>query len=907
LAKLTGGIRTFDSADSSLYVVDAVSITGVNLVTGEEIRKAFLSFFESKGHLVVPSSSLVPRDDPTVLLTTAGMQQMIPFMVGRQVPPHPRLTSCQKCFRSTDIDSVGNPRNLTFFEMLGNFSIGDYFKREAIQFAWEFSLDWLKLPKEKIYITVHPTDDEAKSYWLEVGMPEERISYLEDNFWGPPGDSGPCGPDSELFIDMGPEMGCGRPECAPGCDCNRYLEYWNLVFMQYYQDVDGTRTPLPRKNIDTGLGLERMAAIKQGCRSVYETDLFRPILQAAEDLSGRRYGESDKTDFSLRVIADHGRAMTFLTADGVLPSNEGRGYVLRRIIRRAVRHGRLLGVDGAFLPGIVDEVVDRMAGAYPELAERHQLVRRVVAQEEDRFIRTLQSGLGLLDRWIGEAKEGGLSVLPGGLMFRLYDTYGFPRELSAEIVRESGLGVDEDGFREAMERQRQLSRASAKFGRVLEVRDSGAAVDEVEQSRFVGYELLQTEAQIVALLEGGKWEPRVDQGMDAIVILDRTPFYAESGGQVGDTGVITTADGRFEVRDTQHDDAGRILHFGTVVEGFLEVSSSAMAIIDAERRIDTARHHTLTHLLHKALRDRLGTHVAQAGSLVSPEVARFDFTHDAPLTAEDLRAVEMEVNSRILANMPVLITTRTFEEARALGAMALFTEKYGDLVRTVGIGDYSLELCGGTHVPSTGVIGVAHILSEGSVGAGVRRIEMVAGRPALRALRARMDELETIAVQLGTVPEMAAERLQAILEELASSRKEVARLRSRLARVEAESLLTKAVEVNGARVVSSQVEAPTMDAMREMVDWLRPRLEPGVIVLGAVVNDRPSFVASVSKQLVSSRFDAVKLVRQVAAQTGGGGGGRPEMAQAGGKDPRQMRAALESVQRLVADELGSRA
>ncbi|MGE5619107.1 MAG: alanine--tRNA ligase [Sphingomonadaceae bacterium] len=872
-------------------------------MTGDEIRKAFLDFFASKGHLVMPSSSLVPRDDPTVLLTTAGMQQMIPYMVGKQAPPHPRLTSCQKCFRTTDIDSVGNPRNLTFFEMLGNFSIGDYFKKEAIAFAWEFSLDWLKLPKDKIYVTVHPTDDEAKGYWLEVGIPEERISYLEDNFWGPPGDSGPCGPDSELFIDMGPEMGCGRPECAPGCDCNRYLEYWNLVFMQYFQDVDGTRTPLPRKNIDTGLGLERMAAIKQGHRTVYETDLFRPILQAAESLSRRQYGSDDRTDFSLRVIADHGRAMTFLTGDGVLPSNEGRGYVLRRVIRRAVRHGRLLGVEGPFLSSVVDVVVNHMARAYPELAERHQFIRRVVSQEEERFNRTLQTGLGLLDRWIAEAKEQQLPALPGDLMFRLYDTYGFPRELSAEIAREAGLGVDEKGFQAAMERQRQLSRAAAKFGRVLEVRDAAGAVDEVEETRFLGYQLTETEGQIVALLEAGKWQPRLDSGTAGIVILDRTPFYAESGGQVGDTGLIVTADGRFEVHDTQRDEGGRILHIGTVVEGFLEVSSTAKASIDIERRLDTARHHTLTHLLHKALRDRLGTHVAQAGSLVAPEVARFDFTHDAALAPEDLRAVEAEINAKILANIPVEITDRTLEEAKAAGAMALFTEKYAELVRTVGIGDYSLELCGGTHVSNTGVLGVAHILTEGSVGAGVRRIEAVAGRPALRAIRSRIDALEAVGAEVGTVADMALERVRATVEELNAARKEVSRLRSRLARVEADSLLAKAVRLNGAGVIASAVEAESMDAMREMVDWLRPKLGAGVIVLGAVFNDRPNFVASVSKELISPRLDAVKLVRQVAAQTGGGGGGRPEMAQAGGKDPQQLRSALDSVPRLVQEAL----
>ena len=872
-------------------------------MTGDEIREAYLRFFESKGHLRMPSSSLVPKDDPTVLLTTAGMQQMIPYMLGKQQPPRPRLTSCQKCFRTTDIESVGNPRNLTFFEMLGNFSIGDYFKKDAIAFAWEFSLDWLKLPKEQIYITVHPTDDEAKRYWLDIGVPEERISYLEENFWGPPGDSGPCGPDSELFIDRGIEHGCGKPDCAPGCDCSRFLEYWNLVFMQFYQATDGTRTPLPRTNIDTGLGLERMAAIKQDKRTVYETDIFLPVLQTAEQISRHPYGVDEKTDFALRVIADHGRAVTFLAGDGVLPSNEGRGYILRRILRRAVRYGRLLGVEGPFLGDVVDRVVEHMSKAYPELAERHHFIRRVITQEEERFSRTLQSGLTLLDRWIGEAKEGGLSVLPGDLLFRLYDTYGFPRELSAEIASDAGLEVDEAGFKAAMQRQRELSRSRAVFGGERHV-EMNEGASEIEASRFIGYEAVESEAQITALLVAGQWQPRIDQGTDSMVVLDRTPFYAESGGQVGDTGVIKTDNGRFEVHDTQHDDAGRILHIGTVTDGFLEVSDSAIAKIDVERRLDIVRHHTVTHLLHKALRDRLGTHVTQAGSLVSPEIARFDFTHDAALTPEDLRVAEAEINSRILENIPVETTLRSLDEARAAGAMALFSEKYGQTVRTVKIGDYSLELCGGTHAPNTGMLGVAQILSESSVAAGVRRIEIVAGRAALRAIRARTDELATIAAELGTVPELAAERVTATAEDLTASRKEVARLRSRLARVEAESLLSKAVEVDGARVLSSAVEAQSMDAMREMVDWLRPRLEPGIIVLGAVINDRPSFVASVSKSLISPKFDAVKLVKQVASQTGGGGGGRPEMAQAGGKDPRQMKNALESVTRTVAEGLG---
>jgi alanyl-tRNA synthetase len=872
-------------------------------LTGEEVRKAFLSYFESKGHLALPSSSLVPRDDPTVLLTTAGMQPMIPYMMGRATPPNLRLASCQKCFRTTDIDSVGNPRNLTFFEMLGNFSIGDYFKREAIQFAWEFSMDWLKLPEEKIWITVHPTDDEAVRHWREIGIAEDRISALEDNFWGPPGSSGPCGPDSELFIDMGPEMGCGRPDCAPGCDCDRYLEYWNLVFIQFFQDLDGTRSPLPRANIDTGLGLERMAAIKQGVKTVYDTDLFRPIIRAAEGLSGRDYGVDPKIDFSMRVMADHGRAMTFLTADGVLPSNDGRGYVLRRVIRRAVRHGRLLGIEGPFLRDLVDTVADRMSGAYPELAERQQFVLRIVGQEEERFNRTLHTGMNLLDRWIVEAKEGGLSALPGDLMFRLYDTYGFPRELSAEIAREQGLSVDEEGFRSSMERQRQLARSRAKFGHALQVEGAGGAIGEVDVSSFLGYESLEIQSQVVALVEAGKLTSRMEAGSDGIVILDKTPFYAESGGQVGDTGVIRTPEGRFDVRDTQYDDAGRILHIGTVAEGYLDISSSAVAAVDAERRMSTARHHTLTHLLHRALRNQLGTHVTQAGSLVSPDIARFDFTHDAPLSADDLRAVETEINRGIMAGMAVVAQARSLEEARSEGAMALFTEKYGDVVRTVGIEDYSLELCGGTHVSNTGSLGVAHILSESSIGAGVRRIEVVAGMPALWAIRRRMDDVEEIAGELGTSPDLVVERVRVLNEELASSRKEVSRLQSRMARAEAEALMAKSVEVNGATVVSAAVDAASMDAMREMIDWLRPRLGKGVIVLGSIINDRPNFVAAVSKDLITPQLDAVKLVRQVAAPTGGGGGGRPDMAQAGGKDSRQMRAALDSVPQLVSDAL----
>ncbi|HEY8476627.1 MAG TPA: alanine--tRNA ligase, partial [Chloroflexota bacterium] len=662
-------------------------------VTSEEIRRAWLDFFKGKGHLEMPSSSLVPHDDPTVLLTTAGMQQMIPFMLGREQPPRRRLVSIQKCFRTTDIDSVGNLRNLTFFEMLGNFSIGDYFKAEAIAWAWEFVLDWLKLPADRLWITVHPTDDEAVDLWLRTGVPRERIVPLEENWWGPPGLSGPCGPDSELYLDRGEALGCGRPDCKPGCDCERFLEFWNLVFMQYYQDEHGHRTPLAQKNIDTGAGLERLSAIMQECRSVYETDLFRPIVAGVERLTGLTYGASPEQDFGLRVLADHGRGMTFLVGDGVVPSNEGRGYVLRRIVRRAVRYGRLLGLDRPFLTHIVDLVIDRMGKVYPSLIADRERIRQTVATEEERFAATLQAGLALLERWTAEARDRGERSLSGELVFKLYDTYGFPKELTAEILRERGLTFDEDEYRRAMEEQRARSRAAGRFavaGRAL-----GTTLD-VPRTEFLGYEATSAEGRVLALQRDGVPVEAMGEGETGVVVLDRTPFYAEAGGQVGDTGVLVGPAGRFLVEDTQSDGAGHHLHLGRVVEGVLQLGETVQATVDARRREDIMRHHTVTHLLHQALQDVLGPHALQAGSLVSPDVARFDFAHPRPVSPEELERVAEIVNQKILADAPVTATWMSLEEARSLGAKMLFGEKYGERVRVVSIDGYSRELCGGT-------------------------------------------------------------------------------------------------------------------------------------------------------------------------------------------------------------------
>lgn len=866
-------------------------------MTSDQIRESFLQFFQEKNHLVVPSSSLVPQGDPTLLLTNAGMVQMKPYFLGEVNPPSPRLASVQKCFRTVDIDKVGNERTLTFFEMLGNFSVGDYFKEGAIAFAWEYLTERARLEPERLYPTIYPDDEEAYEAWRTIaGVPPERIYRLEDNWWEA-GPVGPNGPDSEIYYDRGPEFGCGLPTCQPGCECARFLEVWNLVFMQYYRDPSGAQTPLPRKNIDTGMGLERLSMLLQKKRTIFETDLFAPIIDRAAAIAGVSYGSDERTDFSLRVIADHSRAVAFLIADGVLPSNEGRGYILRRVLRRAVRHGRLLGIQRPFLQETAQVVIDRMSGAYPELLQRRDFILKVIEMEEARFSQTLAVGLSVLDQLMAEARARGQTQLGGEDVFRLYDTYGFPVELTIELAREAGFSVDLEGFERAMLRQREQARAAARFGGGPKASAEAYASLPLEVT-FLGYERLNATSQIVGMIVNGQLVGEMGQGDEGEIVLGETPFYPEAGGQVGDTGKIANERGVAQVLDTQRPVPNLIVHRVRIVEGALLSGDVVEAIVDAERREDIARHHSATHLLHKALREVLGSHVQQAGSLVAPDRLRFDFTHFRPVTADELLAIEGRVNQEIRCNLPRATTITTYQEALAAGAMALFGEKYGERVRMVCLGDYSCELCGGTHVNRTGDIGYFVITSEGSVGAGVRRIEALAGRPAEHFVREKLSLLDRLAKRLGGDVEA---RVQALLEELEEERRQVQQLQRQLLAGEVDRLLARAVPVDDLEVIAAQVEVPSLDALRELGDRLRSRIRRGVIVLGSVLGGKPALIAMVTPGVAINASD---LVKKVAAIVGGSGGGRPDLAQAGGRFPEKLGEALQQVVPLVRGQLG---
>jgi alanyl-tRNA synthetase len=872
----------------------------VKLLTGSELRKMFLDFFAERGHLVLPSASLVPEGDPTLLFTGAGMVQFKPYFSGEVVPPSKRLASAQKCFRTTDIDKVGNERSLTFFEMLGNFSIGDYFKRGAIELAWEFVTEHLELPEERIWASIFHEDDEASELWEEIALPATRIVRLgkEDNFWGPAGETGPCGPCSEMFYDRGPDVGCGTEECAPGCDCERFLEIWNLVFMQYHQDAEGKLTPLPKQNIDTGMGLERTAVVMQDAGSVYETDLFAPLIEESCELVGKPYGEDEAVDRSLRIMAEHGRAVTFLVADGVLPSNEGRGYVLRRILRRAVRHGRLLGRDDPFLEQIAKVVIATMGEQYPELKERESFIVGVLAQEESGFQQTLAVGSTLLEELIDRVSSEGKMVVPGDEVFRLYDTYGFPVELTREMCAERGFSLDEEGFEKAMLGQRERAREAQAFG--LEKEKEFYRPLDLPGTRFVGYDRLEVASQIINLAKDGRVVDHAVQGDPVAVVLNESPFYAEAGGQVGDTGSISGANGEIAVLDTQSPLPGLIVHYGEVRQGSLRSGEEIVARVDEDRRLDIARNHTATHLLHRALRDTLGEHAQQSGSEVSPDRMRFDFTHLQAVEKDELRAIERRVNAKIMEDLPVVTQITDYETAVASGAFAIFGEKYGDEVRMVSAGDYSRELCGGTHLTATGQMGFFQILSEGSIGRGLRRIEAVTGRGAEEFVEAKLTQIERLALAVGGTPADLESNLNALLAEVERQRREIRDLQRRMASVETARALDDVREVNGVKVLAVEVEAPNMETLREMSDWLRDRLGSAVIVLGANMRGKPGFVAAVTPDLAEKGLSADRLVKQVAAVVGGGGGGRPTLAQAGGKDSGRLGEALGLVVDLVA-------
>jgi alanyl-tRNA synthetase len=865
----------------------------------DEIRSAFLKFFEEKGHKIIPSSSLVPKGDPTLLLTSAGMVQVKPYFLGEVKPPNKRLASCQKCFRTSDIESVGDATHLTFFEMLGNFSVGDYFKKEAIAWAWEFVTERMRIPTEKLWVTIYLDDDESFRYWRAIGVPESKIIRCgeEDNFWGPAGSSGPCGPCSEIHYDFGIEKGCGKPDCKPNCECGRFTELWNLVFTQYNQDESGYRTPLPSPNIDTGMGLERLTAVMVGKSSVYDTDLFTPLLDCVAGLTGKKYGSGADDDNAVRVVAEHGRAVTFLIADGVLPDNEGRGYVLRRLLRRAALYGRRLGLDKPFLSELADTAIKQMSHIYPELKQRRDFIKKVIQQEETRFDETLKTGLEIIDDLL--SKKATKKEVPGQDAFRLYDTYGFPVELTKEIVEKSGFTVNMAGFEAEMEKQRERARASHKF----DIAKSGAGVSklDVESTGFVGYHSLEQKAGIIKFLVDSKAVDVVESGQSAGVVLDTSPFYAEMGGQVGDTGEIIGPHGRFAVTDTVRIPPDVIVHKGSVVEGVLRAGEEVRAVVDMERRRDIARNHTATHLLQAALRQVLGEHIQQRGSLVAPERLRFDFSHLAAMSPEEIRSVQRIVNEKIRQNLRVYDEETDYKKAVADGAIALFDEKYGDVVRVLRIGDpvVSTELCGGTHVAYTGEIGYFHILSEGSIGAGLRRIEAVTGRAAESYIDQRLSRLENIAGLLEASSEEAEEKVAGLITDLEKEKKRSYSLEKNLARKEIESLMGKVEDIEGIKMFSERIPSVDSQTLRDVSDTIKEKLVSGVVVLGTIYNDKPALIANITSDLVDRGFNAVDIVRPPAKIIGGGGGGKPNMAQAGGNYKDKLDEALEVAKKTI--------
>ncbi|MEW5707581.1 MAG: alanine--tRNA ligase [Pseudomonadota bacterium] len=868
-----------------------------------EIRSRFLQYFESKGHTIVPSSPLVPANDPTLLFTNSGMVQFKDVFLGNEKRPYVRAATAQRCVRAggkhNDLENVGyTARHHTFFEMLGNFSFGDYFKREAIHYAWDLLINHFKIPPERTWITVYQDDDEAYDVWVkEIGVPADRVTrigdkpggqkYQSDNFWAM-GDTGPCGPCSEIFYDHGPEVP-GGPPGSPEAEGDRYIEIWNLVFMQFNRDEQGVLHPLPKPSVDTGMGLERIAAVLQGVHSNYEIDLFRDLIRAA----ARETGASDLASNSLKVIADHIRACAFLIVDGVIPGNEGRGYVLRRIIRRAIRHGYKLGQKRPFFHRLVDDLARVMGDAYPELPAAKDRVAAILKQEEERFAETLENGMRVLEQALARSED---KMLDGETVFQLYDTYGFPVDLTADIARERNVLVDYAGFEAAMQRQRERARAASRF-------QMGTSVDYAGRpTEFHGYDTLKLEATVVALYKEGAQTEEIQSGDSAVVVLDRTPFYAESGGQVGDRGELAGVNGTFAVEDTQKIQAEVFGHKGTMKTGRLRVGDRVTATVDAWARHHAMWNHSATHLLHAALRQVLGPHVQQKGSLVDPYKTRFDFSHPAPLTPEQIRQVEQLVNEQIRRNIEVSARIMKFDEAMKAGALAFFGDKYGDEVRVIGMGDFSTELCGGTHVKRTGDIGLFKIVSETGVAAGIRRIEAVTADAALEYVQKQQAQLETVAGLLKTSPQEVPQKIAQIVENVKQLEKELNRFKSRLAASQSDDLAVQAMDVKGVKVVAATIDGAGAPALREAVDKLKEKLKSAIVVLGSVEGQKVTLIAGVTPDL-TGKVKAGELVNYVASQVGGKGGGRPDLAQAGGNDPAKLPAALKGVTSWVQERL----
>ena len=869
-----------------------------------EIRKKYLEFFESKGHLCLNSFPLVPQDDDSLLLINAGMAPLKKYFTGERVPPRKRVTTCQKCVRTLDIDNVGKTaRHGTFFEMLGNFSFGDYFKQDAIPWAWEFLTKVMEIPAERLYPSVYIEDDEAFDIWVKTGVPAEKIVRLgkDDNFWEI--GSGPCGPCSEIYFDRGEKYGCGKPDCGVGCDCDRFIEVWNIVFTQFEGDGNGNYTRLAHPNIDTGMGLERLACVMQDVGNLFEVDTNRSILDKVCAISGREYhGSAADDDVSIRVITDHIKTATFLIGDGVIPSNEGRGYILRRVLRRAARHGRLLGIKNVFLGDVCDVVIENNRGAYPELEQRRDYIKKTIRAEEERFAQTLDSGLSILDKMLAETVAAGSKTLSGESVFKLYDTYGFPIDLTKEITGEKGIAVDEEAFRALMQEQKKRAREARANIDAGWAGDALSMVDKSVATVFTGYSELSSECNIEYIISEGEDNAFISGG-SAVVITDRTPFYAESGGQVGDTGVIRTANGVFTVTDTRKTPEGIYLHTGTVSEGTIE-KGAASASVDPERRAAIARNHSALHLLQAALRRVLGTHVEQAGSYVNDRIGRFDFTHGSAVTAAELQEVEDLVNVQILADIEVTTDIMSPDEARAKGAMALFGEKYGDKVRVVSMGDFSRELCGGTHVARTGRLGLFRIASESSVAAGVRRIEVLTGLNTLDELR----RTESLLSEIGKVVKSAGRediinKAEALSEETRRLRKELESMNRKAAFAAVESAYAGAEDVSGLRLVRASFEQLPADALRDAADKIISAHPEAVTLFASVTGEKVVLVSACGTQAVESGAHAGNLLKAVSPIVGGGGGGRPNSASSGGKDASRLPEAMAAASGILASQI----
>lgn len=865
-----------------------------------EIREAFLSFFESKNCLRLGSFPLVPQNDNSLLLINSGMAPMKKWFTGAEIPPRKRVTTCQKCIRTPDIERVGKTaRHGTFFEMLGNFSFGDYFKHEAIAWAWEFFTEVLNFPVEDLWITVYEDDDEAKDIWInEIGVAPERVVKMgkEDNFWEH--GTGPCGPCSEIHVDRGPEYGCGKPDCKLGCDCDRYMEVWNLVFTQFDKDEKGNYNRLEHPNIDTGMGLERLAVVMQGVDNLFEVDTVQNVMKKISETAGVEYKKDEKTDVSLRVITDHIRSTVMMVSDGVIPSNEGRGYVLRRLLRRAARHGRLLGIEGAFLYNIADTVINESKSAYPELEEKREYIKKIIKIEEERFDATIDKGLSILNDYINELYEKKETVLDGEKTFKLYDTYGFPIDLTKDILEEQGLTIDEEGFGKEMQIQKENARSRRKEGSSWDSEESINFAGGLS-TEFIGYESSECQAHVTALGSDGHVVDMLGEGEEGVIISDKTVFYAEMGGQVGDRGTIDTEMGKAEVVDTQKFPGGITAHIVKILEGEIRTGDEIELKIDMKRRMSIARNHSATHLLHKALKEVLGTHVAQAGSLVNEEHLRFDFSHFSAMTKEELQTVEDKVNDAILASLPIEIRELPIEEAKKLGAEAQFGEKYGDVVRVVSMGDYSVEFCGGCHLKNTAQAGLFKILAESGVAAGTRRIEAVTGYGVLDYMKKRDGIMEKAAdIIKANVSELDI-KVAAVAAEMKETRRNLESIKAKIASGKADAVMAGKKTVKGVSIVSTQTEGLSVADLRTMGDTIKSKLDCGVVVIAGNCDGKIMFLAMATSEAVKKGVHAGNIIREITKVAGGSGGGKPDMAQGGGKDASKIDDALAVVDNIV--------